>query len=390
MGLEPVFSVSEFLEYLNLALGKVRAVVQGEISEFKMHPKGVYFSLKDSKGEGVLSCYLPLWRHRILGAHLEDGLEVRLTGVPNVFARTGRLSFVVEGVELVGEGSLEKAYEALKRELTAAGIFGRKRELPKFIRRVGVLTSRTGAVIHDLLNNLEHFGFEVSLYDVRVEGREAVSDILRGLAWFASRSEQFDVLVVMRGGGSLQDLQAFDNEAVARAIFASPVPTVAAIGHHRDVTIAALTADQEVSTPTAAAELLNSSWDSLREGLPILTERLINSFENNLSNLENELNHSAAVLSHYLDRAKDRLAEYARVMLVGLENGLKTFGARVSQAEKIIQAVNPEHNLRLGYGIIFSESGKVVRSARDVKEGDIVRTRLHKGEIKARVEEGIE
>ncbi len=280
--IDKIFSVSQFIEILNVFFRKEDVRITGEICELKRAASGhVYFTIKDkSAGENGGSAVLDsiIWKrnYEMCGVALEVGMEVVLTGHPNIYPPSGRLSFVADMIELVGEGALKKAYEALKKKLEAEGVFAleRKRALSDLPQRIGVITSLKGAVIHDFENNLGKFGFKISVCDSRVEGQAAVKDLLARVATMRALAETgtndddgrggkfgLDALVIIRGGGSLESLQAFNNEALVRAIVDFPVPVVAGIGHDQDVPLVALAADYMSSTPTATAHLINRSWE---------------------------------------------------------------------------------------------------------------------------------
>ncbi len=381
-----VFSVGEFLDFLNEIWKGKEYAVQGEISEFKSHPSGVYFALKDSDGEGILYCYMNPYAYRMLGIPLEDGFVVRAFGLPNIYKPKGRLSFVVRTVTLAGEGSLKKAYEALKKKLEEEGIFARKRPIPEYITHIGIITSKTGAVIDDFRKNLKPLGFHLSLFDTRVEGPSAPGNIIRGLRWFNDKGSEYDVIVLIRGGGSLEDLQAFNNELVSREVFASAIPVVAGIGHDRDVPIVSLVADAQTSTPSFAAAMMNTSWDRVILGVPQLERELFASFETLILTMR-------ARLSHYGERFLAKIASLTvryRMLETSLLRGfalrLGEIDSLLARAAQYLSAVDPKRNLRLGYGIIFNGEGKVIRNAHEAKKGDTIRAKLHKGALIAKVE----
>lgn len=410
--LAQVFTVSRFLDRVNAVLAAERDVfVQGEISSIQALPSGAYFSLKDKEDESILNCYMPPRTYHALGVQLEEGMEVRVGGVANVYKPKGRLSFVVYTLELAGEGSLKKAYELLKKKLEAEGLFARKRSLPEFITRIGIVTSRTGAVIDDFRRNLAPLGLRLYLYDARVEGARAVEEVTRGIRWFNENVPDLDVLVVMRGGGSLEDLQAFDNENVARAVFASKIPTICSIGHHRDITIASLAGDVETSTPSFAATVINQSWSRLAEELPIREQGLVYAYENALDALRAKTETSAQALVRFFERLFHRAetfearlaAEFRRIIVRHAEVGarsreivrfavqrferlLKESAQRLTQFEAYLTSNDPERNLRLGYSIVLSSSGKVVKGPEDISIGEEVTFRIHRGEADAKVE----
>ncbi len=365
---EKIWSVEGFLDHVNEILSGEEASIVGEVSELRKHPTGLYFSLKDNEGgNGILQCYLSPWKARMLGIDFEEGFLIKARGIPSVYKPRGSFSFVVETVELVGEGSLKKAYELLKSKLEQEGLFARKWELPEFITSIGVITSKTGAVIDDFRKNLKKLGFKVSLYDSRVEGTQAVPMIIAGIDYFTASANPVDILVVIRGGGSLEDLQAFNNELVARKIFSSRIPVLCGIGHDRDVPIASLVCDKAVSTPSMAAETINASWDGLLLELPVMAHRLASSFEAALVGQENILRMLTRPLADRFASAMGNVAE------------------RLESVSAYLRAADPMRNLKLGYGVVFDGAGQVVKDARSLKKGDTIKTKLYRGSVESEV-----
>lgn len=384
---EIIFSVSEFLGKINDLLSPQNVLVEGEISSVSVHPSGVYLTLKDKKEDALLDCYIRPHVYDYLGVELQDGMEVKLGGFPAIYQRNGRFRFMVQSLEIAGEGSLKKAYELLKAKLEKEGLFTRKRELPEFIKRIGVVTSRQGAVIEDFKNNLKELGFEVFLKDVRVEGVRAVDDICEALAWFNDNAEKMklDVLVVMRGGGSLEDLQAFNNELVARAIYASKVPTITAIGHHKDVPIASLVGDNAPSTPTGAAVRVNASWDKLTVRLPSLEVTILNRYEGYIRSADNFVSSSLSKMTSYFERAFVKFENLKSSIIDSYESALEAVLKSIDNMGKYLEGVSPERNLKLGYSIVTDNSGRVVRDASTLKIGERLKTRLSKGEVESEI-----
>lgn len=258
-----IISISEYIEILNEQLKFYVASVIGEVTEVKISSNGhIYFTLKDKNQEAVLDCVMWKGKYTLYGIKIEVGMELILSGQANIYAPWGKLSFIANSIELVGEGVLKKAYDELKQKLTVEGIFaeGEKRPLPKFPNKIGIITSKQGAVIHDFMSNLGKHGFKITFIDSRVEGKEALPDLYKALR--TMKKKDVEVIVLMRGGGSLQSLAAFDTEALVREINSSPIPIIAAIGHHEDVPLCALASDAMVSTPTAATHLLNKDWEN--------------------------------------------------------------------------------------------------------------------------------
>lgn len=365
----PTLSVSQFLDFINETISEVGFSVQGEITGWKVHPSGVYFSLKDKEDNSLMDCYLSPYAFRGIGIAVEDGLEIKVNGAPNIYKPKGRFSFRVETMELVGEGSLKKSYDLLKKKLEEEGLFDRKRELPEFITRIGVITSRTGAVIDDFKKNLSKLGLHIYLYDVRVEGARAADQITKAIGWFNKNMPDLDALALMRGGGSLEDLQPFNNEIVVRALFASKIPTIGAIGHDRDVPIAALVADSMTSTPTAAAMLINHSWDRLTTALPQHETDLVYGFEQVLSHVKTLI--GAGDMAHLFRRLLDGIS------------------SKAISFETYLQGVDPAKNLKLGYSIIMDTKGKVLKDTKNLTRGKEISARLAKGSFTAKVEDVI-
>ncbi len=428
-------SVSEYIEYLNLVLQKTADVkIIGEVSASKMYPSGFYFTLKDKYDESALSCYLPTYTYRGLGIPIEDGMEVSVEGMPRLVKRNGRFQFTVESVQLVGEGALKKAYELLKAKLEEEGLFARKRELPEFITSVGVITSRAGAVIHDFRNNLAKLGIQVYLKDVRVEGASSPGMIIKAIKYFNDNlahsnkrprdggvaDEQVDgqisnfqfpisnvdVIIVMRGGGSMEDLQGFNNEQVVRAVFGSKIPTIVSIGHDKDVPLAQLAADVMVSTPTAAAHAVSATWNRLLEDVPRLQNDLLYFTNNALQQTRSRfaLNVQSVLswcsrLSQSYKGIRDSLVGQAERYVVWMQEqqkavigqigrigqmqsvAYKQVVTRVEAAATVLEQVNPERQLRLGYSIVKNAHGKIIRSVQSVHKGDGLITQVEDGTI---------
>ena len=379
-------SVIAYIETLNETLRGIEVSIVGEISKASFPPSGhVYFDLKDESGEGVLHCVV--WRaiYENLGIRLEAGMRVVIVGSASVYAPRGELSFRVRAMELTGEGVLAKRYEELKRKLAAEGVFSeeRKRAVADYPERIGVVTSRNGAVIHDILNNLGRFGFKVFLADARVEGPESVESLLAAVRRMAA--VPMDVLIVARGGGSMEALQAFDNEALVRALIDFPVPVIAAIGHHQDVPLAALAADVHVSTPTAAANFLNRSWQDAASRLARDAERVRTSYGNALEYARRSLEFSRyEERLRAMRRAAEERLRYAERRVAGACDGLVRFARmRLDTAARIIAANDPAKNLRLGYTLVRYR-GKIVKKAGSVPPDGEIEIQFSDGTISAK------
>lgn len=380
-GEQTVLTVGEFLNVINELLGAQDFFVHGEVVGARPHPTGMYFSLKDADGGGVMDCYMSPFAYRGLGIAIEDGMQVKVGGIPSIYKPKGRFSFKVETLDLVGEGSLKKAYEALKKKLTEEGLFVRKRPLPEFVARIGLITSKTGAVIDDFRRNLATLGMQVYHRDVRVEGAAAVNQVVSAIGSFNRSKLPIDVLVIIRGGGSMEDLQAFNNELVVRAVFGSRVPTVISIGHDRDVPLAQMAADASASTPTATAVLINASWDRLRN-VAGQADTLSYAMERALSVQRGRLDTAWHRLDGFVHRilgAGERLQQSIVLAMHRVGQVIEQVRQTVDSAERSLIAMSPERQLKLGYSIVTDDAGAVIRTSGNLRHGQTVNTRLARG-----------
>lgn len=386
---ESILTVGEFLDVVNELLGVQDFLVTGEVIGARPHPTGMYFSMKDKDGGGVMDCYMSPYAYRGLGFPIEDGMELKVGGSPSIYKPKGRFSFRVETLEVAGEGALKKAYELLKKKLTDEGIFDRKRPLPEFIRRIGLVTSKTGAVIDDFRRNLAPLGIQVVHADVRVEGAQAVDQIIAAIGAFDRRHEDIDVLVVIRGGGSMEDLQAFNNEHVVRAVFGARVPTIISIGHDRDVPLAQMAADASASTPTATAHTINASWDRLTT-IDQKAQQIGYAFESTLTSVRADVGSYTHRLATQLARLMGRgreLEQYLHAALSRVGYSIEQMRQTIQAAERHLIAASPERLLKLGYSIVTDTTGGVVRSISQLRHGQSITTRLSRGTFTAEVKE---
>src|SRR5487761_1874471 len=301
--------------------------VEGEISNLRQASSGhVYFTLKDDRSQ--LPVVLFRGKARLLKFQPKDGLEVQVRGAVSVYEDRGQLQLVAESMEPRGKGSLQVAFEQLYAKLKDEGLFDqdRKRPLPAFPRSIGVISSPRGAVIHDILNVLarRHARVRVLLYPVAVQGDAAIGEVVAALDWFRRHGGMdggVDVLLVARGGGSLEDLAAFNSEAVARAIAHSPIPVVSAVGHETDFTIADFVADLRAPTPSAAAELVTDAQYRVAEHLDALAARL------------------ERAARYQRMRARERLARLnASAVFAGVQHGLARRQQRVDELRFRLEA----------------------------------------------------
>jgi len=412
--------------------------VEGEISNFRPAPSGhVYFTLKDADAQ--LPIVLFRRQAMLLRFRPQDGLHVLVRGRVSVYEQRGQMQMVAETMEPVGAGSLQLAFEQLKAKLRAEGLFeaDRKQPLPAFPRTVGIVTSPTGAVIRDFLNivNRRHSGLSVLLYPVSVQGDQAPAEIEAALAEL-NASGLVDVIVLARGGGSLEDLAAFNSERVARAVAASRLPVVSAIGHETDFTIADFVADLRAPTPSAAAELITEAQYKIAEYLAsqnIRLERaarfqllqaqqrlasmstsraesrmaaLLRRLEQRTDDLSFRMEAAvtgplrqqqrrvadltAAVLRHdprqKLAQVRERLATARTRLDRALERMIHASAATVNSLDARLHSLSPLAVLDRGYALVLNAEGGLVRSTLQLTQGDQVTTRLADGAFLSRVE----
>src|SRR5262250_3357818 len=388
--------------------------VQGEVSNFKVYGSGhAYFTLKDEGAQ--LRCVLFRTRMRRVRFEPKDGLHVMAFGAVEIYAARGEYQLVVELLEPRGLGALQLAFEQLKERLAAEGLFDqrRKRPLPRFPRKIGIVTSPSGAALRDMLRIIgRRFGeVHIVLAGARVQGEGAAAEIAQGVRELNALGG-VDVIIVGRGGGSLEDLWAFNDEPVARAIAASKVPVVSAVGHEVDFTIADFVADLRAPTPSAAAELVVREKQAVVDSLVQLRARLERSAARPLRDLERRVDeltarlrremrgelgragHRVALATRAL-RASDPVARVARDRhrLESLQSRLITLlHRRRDRARHALEttvgrldSLSPLAVLGRGYSLTRTPTGEVVHSPAQVRVGEVIRVLLHRGSLDARV-----
>ncbi|OGI14526.1 MAG: exodeoxyribonuclease VII large subunit [Candidatus Moranbacteria bacterium RIFCSPHIGHO2_01_FULL_54_31] len=408
-------SVTQFLDGLNIELSGMAARIKGEVTSVSERERWIYFSLKD-ENESMLSCLVSRFHYDISGVKIAEGDEIVVEGVPEIYKPNGRLSLKVSVIELFGEGALQKAYAALKKKLETEGLFApeRKRALPQYPDRIALITSKDGAAIDDFKMNLGAQGMQVDFYPTSVEGKRAVFEIMEALRFFNRHPEKYDVLIIVRGGGSLESLQAFNNEALAREVAQSSIPTLLGIGHEKDITLAALVADMMVSTPTAAAKHLRSHWDEARQLMQHFRYQLPVLFREQLADVRNTLTVDSEVLIAHLRTFRDLVGtlrqdiaerivfaqSLVRQKLNDLDQGerhmrqgfvamIEKIRKDILHAEDLLKQYDPKRVLTLGYSLVRS-GNRILKDISETKIGDILDVQLGHGKLLAKVEKIIE
>lgn len=370
--------------------------VEGEISNFRKYPSGhLYFTLKDESSEisAVMFNQLSLY----LDFQPEDGMNVLALGTVTVYGPRGKYQLEVRRMKPAGLGKLQLAFEKLKERLKAEGLFEeiRKRPIPALPERIGIVTSAEGAAIRDIVSIISRRYplVEMLIFPVKVQGEGAEQEIAHGIELanlYHVQNGKIDVLIVGRGGGSLEDLWAFNEEVVARAIFHSKIPVISAVGHEIDVTISDFVADLRAPTPSAAAELVVPHRDEIAGRLRELLKQLTDGQHARLENLQMRL--QMLMSSYAFRRPLRRLSEYRQTLdhVTGLllrvyrmrERALRErLGALLGR----LAAVSPVAVLRRGYSVVESKAGRVVKSVDEVKLHEHLSVRLHKGKLTCEV-----
>jgi exodeoxyribonuclease VII large subunit len=384
-----IYEVEEYLDFLNLKLLEAEAKIKGEVSSVENRGNYVFFGIKDKEGESLLNCFIWGNDYEISGVELEEGMEVIIWGYPNVYKPSGRMSFQVKLIEVVGEGALKKAYDELKRKLESEGLFApeRKKPIPDFSHKIGLITSHQGAAIGDFTSNLGSYGFQIKFYASRVEGKQAVFDLVKGINWFNRNMSELDALVLVRGGGSLESLQAFNTEVLVREIAISKIPVLAGIGHEQDVTLAALAADKMVSTPTGAAVELTRSWDEAAGKVNEAERNLLGYLSEVFERFEQakiKIHREAEKIGQAILYSRGKIVSFSKNISASFLRLLSDIMDRIKNIENQLNLNNPERQLKLGYSLV-SIGGKIVRSVKKVKVGEGVDIKMSDGKLKTKV-----
>jgi exodeoxyribonuclease VII large subunit len=366
--------------------------VEGEISNLTIPQSGhAYFTLKDEHSQ--IRAVLFRSAQRFLKFTLQHGLKIICRGRVSVYEPRGEYQLILEYLEPRGVGALQLAFEQLKEKLEKEGLFDldRKKPLPLLPRRIGIITSPTGAAIRDMLRVIKrrHPKMHILLYPVPVQGADAAPQIVEAVKYF-NRAQNVDVVILGRGGGSLEDLWAFNEETLARAIFASKIPIISAVGHETDYTIADFVADLRAPTPSAAAEVVVESEERFRERISVLESRLLRSMKNMLERARASLREYLRLLGdprRMLGQYAQRVDELTGRIATGFLHALRRDRAHLAALSAGLDHLNPLGILSRGYSITRKlPSGIILKDSAEVELGDLLSTRLHNGDVLSRVE----
>ncbi len=367
-------------------------LVKGEISNFKRHYTGhLYFTLKDENS--LIKCVMFKSYTTYLNFIPKDGMKVIILGSVNVFERDGVYQIYAKAMKQDGLGSLYEAYEKLKSKLSQEGLFdvSHKKKIPFMPKTIGVLTSNTGAVIRDIINvsTRRNPNVHIRLYPVPVQGSGAAEKIAKGIE-FMNENKFADVLIIGRGGGSLEDLWPFNEEIVARAIYNSEIPIISAVGHETDFTIADFVADLRAPTPSAAAELAVANIDDVKETLRLYNNRYKIALKKRLELMR--LSYEKQIARPAFKNPTQKINEQYMLIDMKVKAIQSSIQSKISEEKaKFIKQIarldtlSPLKTLTRGYSIVTNESGKTIRKVSEIKTGENINLRLVDGEKKAKV-----
>ncbi|GHT53055.1 exodeoxyribonuclease VII large subunit [Endomicrobiia bacterium] len=391
-----VYTVTQISNEIKLILEDSYPAVwiQGEISNFKLYNSGhMYFNVKDSNAQIKAVMFKNV--NIDLKFDPQDGIKVLVYGRISSYPKNGDYQIIVNHMEQYGKGELYEAYEQLKEKLEAEGLFNEnaKKTIPDIVNKIGVVTSQDGAALHDILKIIDslNVNVEVLVYSVRVQGKEAQKEIPKAITYLNLYHKDLDVLLVGRGGGSVEDLWAFNTEPVARAIFGSKIPIVSCIGHEVDFTIADFVADMRAPTPSAAAEMVLRKRSGIDKHIEFLKESLCNAVSFILDDRAEKLDRlmsSRALLKPYLIY-EEKIAYvdglYSR-LLNNIQNLYEVKFEKLKDVAHKLDIVSPLSVLKRGFSVCFDSNNKIIREAKNINTGDIVNIKLFSGNFTAKVE----
>lgn len=425
-----ILTVELCIQLLNKHLNELTILkIQGELHDINIRDRYAFFNLKDTNRDSTISCFIG-WALFDRYKHvLTEGTEVVVAGSPSIY-KNGKLSIEIKRIEPIGDGALKKAFELLKKNLQELGYFDpkRKRPIPINPTSIAVITSIHGAAINDFKKNLKPYGFKLYASHVFVEGENAVESICNAITKINLKHTHIELIVLIRGGGGLENLKAFNDKSLAEKIIQSRIPIITGIGHEKDISIADLCADSFYSTPTAVAQALNNTKDNLSykineqqnkllihgehhkknhyHKIDIITQQIIRYTHNNLhSNKKDILSKINTLLlfrfnfiekyivikEKFLEKATryqinikyktESLKNVQEKITRSIHNKITIGTAQISSYEQQIQLLNPNRFLEKGYGIVYDENGNVIRGVHECDTGDSITIRLHNGKI---------
>jgi exodeoxyribonuclease VII large subunit len=387
-----ILSVSQFLDLVNETLKALSEYevfgVEGEVSGYKVSQgQWVSFDLKDA--DALVGIFMPVWKLKV---PVEDGFKVRVTGVARVYPKYGKFSISAEQVELVGEGALRKALALLRVRLEKEGLFDstRKRSIPRIPKRIALIASRESAAYGDFCRITKERWplLEIDLYHVVVQGEKAPPDIISALktAQQKSKEREYDAIVITRGGGSFEELMAFNDESLVRAIHASKIPTLVAIGHERDVTLAEEVADVRGSTPTDLARRIVPDARDVEYEIATLVSRISQTVDRELESRRVLIDRMVNIGFRWVERYATSLERCRSSVVNGMDRMIRSLSDRMTSTARLLKSLDPKSVLGRGYSFVRSTNGHVIGSVEDLSKGQIVEVQFKDGLVGASIQ----
>ena len=413
-----IFTVSELNNQINTLVESnfSNILVKGEISQLTKHPNGhMYFNIKDESA--TLPCAMFYYDKKLTNYIPNVGDKVLVEGKSSFWVKGGSLKFLVNKISLAGQGDLWAKFEALKKELLKKGLFDlkHKKKLPKYPQKIGLITSISGSVIKDILDVIQRNSpfLKIVVRDCRMQGNEAVFDLIEAIDDFHAAKIDIDIIIIARGGGSLEDLWCFNNEQLAYKIYQSTIPIISAIGHETDTTISDLVSDKRAGTPSIAAEIITPSITQCLQNIDFYYDSIIslisNKVEKSIIQLKNMkkrhgLHKGKYVLSNHYDKLSriqlllsgsrlkkeintknERLTVLNKNIFDKVKIRLKTKIEKINYLESYSKSLNPKNVLKRGYSVIYNNKGNLVTNIENIKTEDKLDVKLYNGELKVEV-----
>lgn len=384
-----ILSVKEFLDLVNETLKALSEYeefgVEGEVSGYRVSQgQWVSFDLKDD--ESLVNIFMPVWKQKL---PIEDGMKIRVVGVARVYPKYGKFSISAEKIELVGEGALRKALALLRARLEKEGLFdpARKRELRRFPKKIALIASRESAAYGDFTRIVgERWPLlEIDSYHVIVQGDKASPQIIQALE-SAQKDASYDAIVLTRGGGSFEELMAFNDEALTRAIYASKIPTLVAIGHERDISLAEEAADVRGSTPTDAARRLVPDHRDVEFEIASTLQSIAGEVERQVGQKTAIIDGVLFSASRWIDQYRLELERQTSTILDGIERLHETLKERVTSTVRLLRSLDPKAVLERGYTLVRDTKGKVIGTVEKLSKGQAVEVQFKDGVAGASVQ----
>jgi len=409
--LNRIFSVSEYIEFLNQYLKPVESVIQGEVGEkISKYPNFSFFNLIDTIDKSSIQCFVTAPVLRALGDELTPGMEIRVEGRAAVFKKNGGLNIQISRIIPVGEGALKKQFEILQKKLRDEGYFDveRKKKIPRFVSAIGLITSKVGrGAKKDFLTHLGNFGIKIVFFPAKVEGAFAVRELISGIEFLNKEYPMLQAIVMTRGGGSWESLQAFNSEELVKTIAASKIPIICAVGHEDDVTLADYVADIRASTPTHAARIISEPWARAEEQIERIQQFLQGQMDNRLRSIKDlfdrfqknipskisdriqmffvRIMQPLSLASGKMQGMQKQIEHKELLISLRMRDAMMGHRVKIENYAKTFSLTNPGLKLKQGYSITRNKNGKIIKDVSDVFEGEMMNIELSKGSMSASV-----